>query len=247
MSIQFKVGVVGNGVMGKGIQKLFVSKEVNSTILDPRKVIKGENFDLDTYDIFIECVGEELDLKIEIFKKLEAINQGAIFASCTSSLSIIEMQNQIELKNQLIGIHFMNPPTFIRHIELIPTELTSLTTFNIIKKWLDSLDRVVTTVPDSPGFVVNALLFSLFNRAAKLMEETNITAFEIDNLLINVAGHNMGPLKTLDLIGIDTSYKILTNLFLRDPENNLCPAKILETMIEKGELGRKVKRGFYSY
>jgi len=242
-----KIGIVGTGVMATGINKLMISKGIDATLINSRDLLDNKIEELDQYDLFIECVAEDFDLKIQVFENILSHNSNCVIATCTSSLSVSKMQQTLSSGSNLIGIHFMNPPTYIHQVELVPAEFAYGENINRVKSWLENLGQTVTIVPDIPGFVVNALLFALLNRAAVLLEESGLTPSDIDNLIVNVAGHKMGPLKTLDLIGIDTSKKILDSLYLQDPVNNLMPAKIFELMIEQGELGRKTKRGFFTY
>jgi 3-hydroxyacyl-CoA dehydrogenase len=247
MNSEICVGIVGTGVMGKGLHRLFKSKNVESRVISPRELLNGSFSDLADVTMFIECVKEELEIKIDVFNKLQEQSDSAILATCTSSLSVLEIQKHLLSTERFLGIHFMNPPSLINEVEIIPTSITSDKTLAESKSILELLNKRVTIVPDTAGLVVNALLFVMLNRAVKLLEETMLSPNLIDELIMGALGHNLGPLKTIDLIGIDTTLTILGNLYLRDPQNNQTPASLLIKMCEQGRLGRKVKSGFYEY
>ena len=112
---------------------------------------------------------------------------------------------------------------------------------------LESIGRKVLVVPDTPGFVVNALLFSFLNQAMALKEATGLSPEAIDELVTHALGHPLGPFKTMDLVGLDTSENILKNLHLKKPNQFQSPAPSIGELTAEGRLGRKSKSGFYSY
>ena len=141
----------------------------------------------------------------------------------------------------------MNPPTMIKLVEVVSGSITSSLTRERIVNWLTSIDSNPIELEDSPGFLVNSVLFVMLNQAAKFYSNSDLTPETIDASIKNVCGHKLGPLATLDLIGIDVSIKIIENLHSRDPESFPKPASILFELERKGLLGRKSGKGFYSY
>lgn len=245
-----KVVVLGTGTMGAGITRLLDRSETSAVNFSFRnfKSISDENLvALSEADFLLECVTENLEIKKSVLRSCSLKNPEAVIASCTSSLSINELQSSVDRPSRFLGVHFMNPPTLISVVELIKGDKTSIETVVKTKLWLESLKRQVLEVPDSPGFVLNAILFSMLNRAAYLMVSGELDSESIDLMMTGVCGHKLGPLATLDLIGLDVSLRILSNLYLTDPKMNLPPAPVIQQLVGKGFLGKKTKQGFYKY
>ena len=242
--------IIGKGLMGSSIFKLLKDYNLRVGILGARELVA----DFDQYinaiarqDLIIECIQEDLAFKRELLFRLSKINEEGLLVSNTSSLSISALQEDLINPGRFAGLHFMNPPKLIVNVELVKGAVTQEKTLDSLRIWLESLNRKVSEVIDTPGFILNALLFSLLNRAAYMFEDLEVEPIVLDRMMIDVCGHRLGPLKTLDLIGIDTSLKILHNLYIQKPEVNLRPARILETLVNKGMLGIKSGEGFYRY
>ena len=242
--------VIGQGIMGKGISSILKANGFLAESVSARGLISGDSVAIDKIQLancIIECAQEDIIVKEKIYKIIDKINPDVFIGTCTSSFSISNLQKAIKNSSNLCGVHFMNPPRAIADVELIAGRDTSEATLQFFSELLIQVGKKPTTVPDTPGFIVNAILFSLLNRAAYVIDETKMEPTEVDNLMTGVCGFKIGPLATLDLIGIDTAVNILLNLNSSDPSTNLPPANILISKRELGHLGRKTKIGFYKY
>ena len=242
-----KALVIGSGTMGKGISRLFKTFDLDVTNIGARDFQEGFEVALKEFDLIIESVKENYETKIAILNSVSKGNTTSIISSTTSSLSILELQKHVEQPNRFCGLHFMNPASVIPVIEL-----TYGIDFNPdlkleLNEFLVRIRRDIIQTPDMPGFVLNALLFPLLNRAAYLLQQSGVSADEIDDLLIKVCGHKLGPLATMDLIGIDITVDILKTLHERDANFNLAPCELLLQMLSEGKLGKKSRQGFFSY
>jgi 3-hydroxyacyl-CoA dehydrogenase len=242
--------IIGNGTMGKGVARMLIRNDINPQSISLRTsddIPRETKEIIRQADIILECISENLAHKESVLKLISSHNSCGIIASCTSSLSISELQKNIASPSRFLGVHFMNPPTLIPFVEVIPGEQTASATINEVVDWLDSINRKVLVVPDVPGFVLNSVLFSMLNRAAYLLEGNDLDPIEVDDLLVGVCGHKLGPLATMDLIGLDVVLQILENLYSREPILNSTPAPIIKRFVKEGKLGKKSQQGFYAY
>lgn len=245
-----KVVIIGQGTMGNGIKKFLIINDVPVEICSAGEFLSNSaQFvnQLNSCNLIIECAAEDLGVKSEILSKLSRLNKKAIIGSCTSSLSISELQEFVNHPGRFCGIHFMNPPTSISTIELIPGQKTFPETLSEIKSFLENLGRIVFQVHDYPGFVVNSILLSMLNQAVYTLESCGLSHEELDQIMKKTTGAKMGPLATLDLIGIDVAISIIENLNKRDPSTFTKPAKTLYKMLKDDYLGRKTGQGFFIY
>lgn len=242
-----KVGVIGKGTMGNLICRVFDNHNIEYSQVGQREFEENYKkvFELHFSDVdfLIESVSENISIKRSIFSKILELNSDLYIGSTTSSYTLKELNKNSGFKENIFGLHFMNPPTQIKEIELsalgiIPQEILD---------FLEILGFNVTLVPDYPGYILNSILFPFINSAAKFIEVTGMEATKVDSLFKNVCGHRLGPLQTIDLIGVDVVVDILENLHRNDPEIHAKPSEILHKMLEQGILGRKSKKGFYSY
>ena len=241
------IGVIGGGVMAKGVHRALSREGVQVGLIDARELLSISSVDVSNFDLIIECVVEDFHVKKNIFERLLEANPDAILASCTSSLSIDALQDCMNDSNRFMGIHFMNPASSIKVVEVVPSFNTDQSLVDEVVSWLESIGRKVLVVPDTPGFVVNALLFSFLNQAMLLKEATGLSSEAIDELVTHALGHPLGPFKIMDLVGLDTSENILRNLHLRKPDQFQAPSPSISGLTSKGSLGRKSKSGFYTY
>jgi 3-hydroxybutyryl-CoA dehydrogenase len=199
-------------------------------------------------DIFIEAIAEKTELKIELFIGLAGTNKDdCVFATNTSSLSINNIAAKTKNPERVIGMHFFNPPTILKLVEVVNSDYTNeKTTLNIVEL-ARQMGKIPVVCKDSPGFIVNRVARPYYIEALRLMEE-NLSDFTTTDALMEATGFKMGPFKLMDLIGNDINYAVSCSVYdqLQKPER-LKPSVIQKEKVEKGELGRKSGIGYYSY
>ena len=201
-------------------------------------------------ELVIEAVAEDEEIKLDVFRRLdEAVDApGAIFATNTSSIPIIKLAMVTKRPEQVIGMHFFNPVPVLRLVEMISSLLTSKETTERVRLFADTqLGKSVIVSPDRAGFVVNALLIPYLLSAVRMLESGFASAEDIDTGMVLGCAHPMGPLKLIDLIGLDTTLAVADSLYAEFKESHLAPPPLLSRMTQAGLLGRKSGQGFYAY
>jgi len=206
-------------------------------------------------DVFIEAIVEKQELKVALFNQLAELNHSeCIFASNTSSLSITGIAEKIKNPERVIGMHFFNPATIMKLVEVVNTTYTNTTTSETIIELVRKIGKTPVICKDSPGFIVNRVARPYYIESLRSVEEGLVdlpagqAGFSQLDRLLEATGFKMGPFKLMDLIGNDVNYAVSCSVYeqLQQPER-LKPSYIQKEKVEKGELGRKSGEGYYRY
>jgi 3-hydroxybutyryl-CoA dehydrogenase len=204
--------------------------------------------DLADVDIVVEAIAEDLKVKTVLFENLDEIcRPGAILATTTSSLPVIELARVTKRPQDVIGMHFFNPAPIMKLVEVVSTVSTSDDVAETVRAICDRIGKVAVSCGDRAGFIVNALLFPYLNDAVKMLEAHYASADDIDTAMKYGCALPMGPFELLDVVGNDVSLAIERELYLEFREPGFAPAPLLEHLVTAGYLGRKTKRGFRDY
>ena len=198
--------------------------------------------------LVVEAATENLDLKLKIFRDLEAFcPDDTIMASNTSSISITEIAAVTTRPDMVIGMHFMNPVPVMKLVEIIKGYSTSDQTYNTVAKISKKLGKIPVKVNDYPGFVANRILMPMINEAIETLYNGVAGVKEIDTVMMLGMAHPMGPLALADFIGLDVCLSILNVMYdgFKNPKYAPCP--LLVNMVMAGKLGVKSAEGFYDY
>jgi 3-hydroxybutyryl-CoA dehydrogenase len=201
-----------------------------------------------TADLVVEAATENVDLKLKIFKDIDAFTPShAILASNTSSISITKIASVTKRADKVIGMHFMNPVPVMKLVEVIRGFSTSNEVCETIMAISKQLQKVPTEVNDYPGFVANKILMPMINEAIITLYEGVAGVAEIDTVMKLGMAHPMGPLQLADFIGLDTCLSILRVLHDGFGNPKYAPCPLLVNMVTSGNLGVKSGKGFYDY
>ncbi len=199
-------------------------------------------------DLVIESVVEDLAVKKALFAQLDGVvKRGAILATNTSTLSVVELAMATGRPESVCGIHFFNPAPMMKLVEVIRPLTASDETIGSALSFAESCDKDAVEVVDRAGFIVNALLFPYLNNAVKMWEQGTASIDAIDTAMRGGCNFPMGPFALLDLVGLDTSLAILDALHTEFGDANFMAATSLKRMVAAGHLGRKTGRGFLAY
>jgi 3-hydroxybutyryl-CoA dehydrogenase len=213
-----------------------------------RLSLTTEVADLADCDLIVEAIVEELEPKRELFAELDRITApDAVLATNTSALSVTEIAAATNRPDRVLGMHFFNPAPLLPLVEVIRTELTADEPYETAFAFGQKLGKTPIRCNDTPGFVVNRVLIPLLNDCVRVLDEARVTPEDLDTGMKNGAGWPMGPCELIDLVGIDIHVHASEALYeaLREPRIAAPPR--LVRMAQAGLLGRKTKRGFYSY
>ena len=199
-------------------------------------------------DLALESIVEDLETKKQLFTELDRIvKAGAILATNTSTLPVIEMAVDTARPERVCGIHFFNPATAMSLVEIVRTLVSSDETVAEARAFVEACGKAPVVVEDRAGFIVNALLFPYLNNAVRMLENRIASRDDIDAAMQGGCNFPMGPLALLDLVGLDTSVAILDALYAEFRDPNYAAVPLLRRMVVAGHLGRKSGRGFYDY
>ena len=198
-------------------------------------------------DVVIEAAPEKIDLKLKLFKDVEAAAPAhAVFASNTSALSITDMAAVLANPGRLGGMHFFNPVHRMKLIEVVKALDTTPETIAVMEEVSARMGKETVLVKESPGFVTSRINAMIGNEAFYMLQEGVASARDIDKALKLGLNHPMGPFELVDLVGLDTRLSILQYLH-RTLGEKFRPSPLLEQHVADGRLGRKVGRGVYDY
>jgi len=199
-------------------------------------------------DLVLEAIIENVQIKRELFKKLDAIcPETTIFATNTSSISITEIGSATARADRFIGMHFFNPATVMKLVEIIRGMNTSQETFDKIKELSAAIGKEPVEVAEAPGFVVNRILIPMINEAIELVQNGVASPEDIDQAMKLGANHPMGPLALGDLVGLDVCLAIMDTLYNETHDGKYRASTLLRKMVRAGRLGRKTGKGFFEY
>ncbi|MBT7608992.1 MAG: 3-hydroxybutyryl-CoA dehydrogenase [Bacteriovoracaceae bacterium] len=232
-------------------KKKFTKEEVElfSSRLD---FIKFDKFNKD-YDLIIEAIIENVDIKKQLFNDLDQFcNKEAIFATNTSSIPITILANDLceNRRKRFLGLHFFNPATIMKLVEIIGHDQVEEKIISDLYKWFESKNKRPAICKDSPGFIVNRVARNYYGESLRIagISGTEEDFREIDNIMKEVGGLKMGPFELLDLIGVDVNLSVtesIWNSFYQEPR--FAPHRLQKNMVDSGRHGRKSKKGFYDY
>lgn len=227
------------------IQKGKISEEEKNNALNKFRVtseINGVKAEL-----IIEAIIEKIEAKKSLFETLERNNPGSILASNTSSLSIDQIATGLQHPENFAGLHFFNPATIMKLVEIVIGEHTSDETKNALAAVVQQMKKTAVFCKDNPGFIVNHVARHYYLESLRLVESGKTNPEQVDRIL-EATGFKMGPFKLMDLIGNDINYAVSKSVYeaLESPER-LKPSELQKTMVESGRLGKKSGKGYYDY
>lgn len=231
----------------KLVSKGKITEEVQKSVL--ANITTTSKFeDLADCDLVIEASVEDMAEKKQLFGKLNEIcKPEAILASNTSSLSITEIASCVSHPENVIGMHFFNPATVMKLVEVIKGQMTSDAVFDKVFAFAQSIGKTPVKINEAPGFVVNRILIPMVNEAVGILADGVATKEDIDEAMKLGANHPMGPLALADLIGLDVCLAIMNVLHAEFGDDKYRAHPLLKKMVRANLLGRKSGEGFYKY
>jgi 3-hydroxybutyryl-CoA dehydrogenase len=213
--------------------------------------IKGttEAGEMANADLVIEAVVEDIELKKKVFEEMGAIcGPDTVFATNTSSMSVMEIADASGRPERFIGLHFFNPVHVMKLVEIVSTEKTEAGVLPPVRDFVEAIGKTaVSVLKDSPGFIVNRLLVPYLNEAVRLYEEGVASPEDIDTAVKLGLNYPMGPFQMLDMGGVDLTVTVLDYFSKEFGDSGYAPRGTLREMLAAGQLGRKSGKGFYDY
>ncbi|WP_379966453.1 3-hydroxyacyl-CoA dehydrogenase NAD-binding domain-containing protein [Epilithonimonas sp. UC225_85] len=200
-------------------------------------------------ELIIEAIVEDLEIKKDLFQKLEGlVSEDCILATNTSSLSIASIASACQKPERVIGIHFFNPAPLMALVEVIPAVQTDKNLVSKVKSLVESWKKLPVIAKDTPGFIVNRVARPFYGEAIRILEEGIADCATIDFAMTSLGGFKMGPFELMDFIGHDVNYRVTESVFKEffyDPKFK--PSFAQKRLFEAGYFGRKSGKGFYDY
>ena len=233
--------------LDRQVTKGRISSDDRASVLS--RIVGVVEFDeLADCDLVIEAVAEELSVKRAVFGALdEVVKPGAVLATTTSSLPVIECAAATSRPGDVIGLHFFNPAPVMKLVEIVQTISTAEDVIATARAVCQRVGKHPVHCADRAGFIVNALLFPYLNDAVKMLEAHYANADDIDTAMKVGCGLPMGPFELLDVVGLDVSLAIERTLYYEFRDAGFAPAPLLEHLVTAGRLGRKTGKGFRDY
>ncbi|MGW1621957.1 3-hydroxybutyryl-CoA dehydrogenase [Streptomyces sp. NPDC002172] len=234
--------------LDRGVQRGKVTEEQRHHAL-ARLSFTHDLSDLSDRQFVVEAVAENREIKTDVLRALDKAveDPAAILATNTSSIPVVDLAVATERPRQVIGMHFFNPVPVQKLVELVPALTTSPDTVQRTRDLATQLGKQPIQAPDRSGFVVNALLVPYLLSAVRMVESGGARPQDIDQGMELGCAHPMGPLRLLDLIGLDTAQAVAESMYEEFKEPLYAPPALLRRMVAAGHLGRKNGRGFYAY
>lgn len=233
--------------LGRLVKKEAITEEDSSSIL--RRIVKTTDFEgLGDADLVIEAVFEDMDVKKEIYSKLDNITgDDVVLATNTSSLPIVEIAVSTSKADKIVGMHFFNPAPVMKLVEIIKTLTTSDETVQFAYDFALALGKEPVKTKDSPGFIVNRILIPMLNEAVFAYQDGVGTPEDIDKAMKLGTNQPIGPLALVDLIGLDITLDVMDTFYREFQDSKFRAAPLLRQMVRAGWLGRKSGKGFFDY
>lgn len=226
----------------------------SSDVLNFKKIISVKKMEEinPNADLVVEAIIENLDVKKKLFADLDRLmNKSTILASNTSSFPITQLAGGLcsERKKNFVGLHFFNPATIMKLVEVINGLESDPEIANQLIKWFNQRNKVACLCSDSPGFIVNRVARNFYGEALRAVDTFDVEKFrEVDNVMKEVGGFRMGPFELMDMIGIDINFSVTESVYKSFfDEPRFRPHRLQREMVDAGRLGKKTGKGFYQY
>ncbi len=232
--------------LDKGIVRGKVSEEQKKSTL--QKLHKYTALEEVEADLVIEAVVEDLQVKQELFARLEErLTPQALLCTNTSSISVTRLAAGLQHPGRFVGLHFFNPAHIMKLVEVVAAAATTDQTLEQVVAFVKTLGKTAIVANDSPGFIVNRVARHFYVESLRVLEEKVADYADIDRLM-EASGFKMGPFKLMDLIGMDTNFAVTATMYKGfHYDSKFRPSRIQEQKVLAGHLGRKTGKGFYDY
>lgn len=235
-----------SGNLQKAVEKGLLSAEKEQAVWKQLHIT--DRFDDLVADLVIEAVVERKEVKIDLFRQLEAINgEHTIMATNTSSIPVTSIAAGVRRPERVVGMHFFNPAHIMKLVEVISGEATLPEVSEAIYQLSLQLGKKPVHAKDAPGFIVNRVARHFYVESLLALEE-QVASFEDIDKLLEARGFKMGPFRLMDLIGVDTNFSVTSSMYASFHQDaKFRPSRIQEQKVNAGFHGRKTGKGFYAY